>query len=431
MVRTVLEGCTPLPSAPQAADRELHSPIIRLDDGLVLDDRVLSSPTMILGPTGSGKSTFFEKIVQAVCGEVRNHGDNAVIFCPKPDYLKYCGPQDIIISPDRAEDPRGCWNIMLEVARSSNTEATARTIAKGLTKQQQSPLQPFFETACNEVLYRSIMALHEDGTAKGIQYSNRDLVDFLNSVSVHEDTENLSWADLEHTRPKWFSHITDYLGESAGEMAYGVAAEIRALLHNAFWGSFNACGTFSAIETLKTGGHAIYLYYDYTTAESTITIFRTILDLLLRQSIDQKNTHKTWFLIDEFSLIPKTCLVDALSLGRSSGFRCAICMQSVSLMSRHHTESESTSLVSLFPNIIAMRVQDAQTRRVISSRYGECLCAYSFTAGIKNISHVEHRPVVADADFATLQRPGDAICSIPSLSTQPFYYHGYREELNV
>ena len=87
-------------------------------------------------------------------------------------------------------------------------------------------------------------------------------------------------------------------------------------------------------------------------------------------------------------------------------------------------------LLSLFPNTICLKVMDGFTRKIFADRYGEYLCSYSYNAPMqKVVQHTAHRPVVADYDFSMIQRKGDALCSIPGLSSSPFFYHGYREEL--
>ncbi len=59
------------------------------------------------------------------------------------------------------------------------------------------------------------------------------------------------------------------------------------------------------------------MYYDYAnSSEASIKILRTILNLLLKHSIDQQNRRRTWFFLDEASLLPETCIADAMSLGR-------------------------------------------------------------------------------------------------------------------
>lgn len=430
MIKQTLEGLSILPSPPRL-EGNLRAPVVHLDNGLTLDDSVFEAPTLLLGPVGSGKSVLLEKIMGPILKHAEVKNENVIIFCAKSDFLKYRRLHDPVIAVD-ATAPNACWNIFRELSASRNQELTAREIAKSLTRDQRSDLQPFFENASNDFLFNAIECMHEEEQTKGTPYSNWHLADFLKRTTIKRGTE-LSWYDLAETRPQWFSHIPDYLGDDLGQ-GYGIVSELRTLIHEAFWGSFcSDKGEFSAIESLKTGGKRIFLYYDYANAsEASIKIFRTILNLLLKHSIDQQNHRRTWFFLDEASLLPATCIADAMSLGRAAGFRLFMCLQSAQLMTRHYKEDGAKTLLSLFPNIICLKVQDSLSRSILAERYGECLCSYSFNAPMqKVIQHVEHRPVVADYDFSMIQRKGDAICSMPNLSNSPFFYHGYRKELEV
>lgn len=429
MIKNTLEGLSILTSPPRPEGMP-KAPIVHLQDGLVLDERVLECPTLLLGSVGSGKSVLLSEIMTPIMKEAESCGDNVIIFCAKDEHLtRFRRPQDPVISVDTA-DPKSCWNIFRELKASRNPSLAARDIAKSLTKDQRSDLQPFFENAANDFLYNSIMCMHDEAVCKGIEYTNAHLVDFINGTTIQGGGDRPSWGELAKLRPKYFGHVTDYLGDNLGE-GYGIISELRTLIHSCMWGSFcSDKGQFSAIETLKTSGHRIFLYYDYANAsEASIKIFRTILNLLLKHSVDRRSDgRRTWFFIDEASLLPATVLADAMSLGRGNGFRLCLCLQSAQLMTRHYKEDEAKALLALFPNVICLKVQDSLSRKVFSDRYGEALCSYSFTGpGQKLVQHSEHRPVVADYDFsAILKNKGDALCSFPNLSESPFIYHGYR-----
>lgn len=429
MIKTVLEGAEIL-SSPPHSEGIPRAPIVTLQDGLILDDRMFEAPTLLLGAVGSGKSYLLNQIMDPILRYAEANEENSVIFCAKPEFLKYRRPQDPVISVD-ATEANSCWNLFQELCASHNADLTARDIVRALTQTQRSQLQPFFVNAANDILFQTIMCMHEEAQEKHTTYTNWHLVDFLNKTGI--ESGEMTWSELAHLRPNRFAHIKDYLGNNLGQ-GYGVISEIRTLIHDCFWGSFcSDCGNFSAIQTLKSGGKRIFLYYDYAnSSEASIKILRTILNLLLKHSIDQQNRRRTWFFLDEASLLPETCIADAMSLGREQGFRLFMCLQSAQLMTRHYKEEEAKTLLSLFPNVICMKVQDAFSRRVVAERYGKNLCSYSFSAPMqKVIQHVSDRPVVADFDFSQIGKKGDAICSIPNLSMVPFFYHGYRKELET
>lgn len=427
MVKKVIEGIQILPSPP-TLQGVYRAPVVYLEDGLALDDRIFECPTLLVGPVGSGKSFLLEKMMDPILQNAAQMNENVFIFCAKRDLLKFKRPQDVVISVD-ATAPEACYNIIKDVTVSKNPDLTARDIAKSLTASQRSELQPFFENACNDLVYNAIMAVYEDGLKKGVMPTNRDLYDCL-SASLDRDA-GFSWYTLAETRPR-FAHIIDYLGDGLGQ-GYGIISEIRTLLHDCFWGSFcSEKGQFSAIETLRSGGKRIFLFYDHAnSSEASIKMFKTIINLLLKHSVDEGNNRRTWFFLDEFSLLPKTGIIDSMSLGRAAGFRLFACIQSAQLMTRRYSQDEAKALLSLFPNIISLHAQDSMSRNLLADRYGECLASYNFTDSMhKIIPHVEYRKVVADFDFQQIYQKGDALMSIPNLSNSPFFYHGYRKELD-
>lgn len=429
MIKTVLEGLTILPNAPKT-EGETVAPVVQLADGLVLSDRDFESSTLLVGSVGSGKSVLLSDIMKPVLKTAEENKENVIIFCAKRELLKYKRPGDIVVSVD-TKDPEGCWNMFLEMKASKNPELTARDIAKALTLDQRSKEQPFFENACNDIVFNTIMNMHEDGCKKNITYTNWDFADFLNNVKVLGDEDDITWSKLAKLRPERFGHIDDYFGDGLGQ-GYGIASEIRTLLHSCFWGSFASdCGKFSAIEALKEGGKRIFLLYDFAnSSEASVKILSTILNLLMKHSVDENNRRRTWFFLDEASQLPPTCIADCMSLGREQGFRLFMVLQSAELITRHYSKQDAKTILSLFPNLICLRVQDSFSRSLLADRYGKNLTLYSYTAPMqKNAQHAEFRPVVSDMDFSLLKNKGDAICSIPSLSESPFWYHGYRKEL--
>lgn len=144
MVKTVLEGLSILPKPPRCEGTP-RSPVINLKNGLVLDDRMLEAPTLLLGSVGSGKSVLLEQIMEPILQNAEKQNENVIIFCAKKELLKYKRPTDPVIAVD-ATAPNACWNIFRELKASSNPELTARDIAKSLTGDQRSTHNHFGKT---------------------------------------------------------------------------------------------------------------------------------------------------------------------------------------------------------------------------------------------------------------------------------------------
>lgn len=411
-------------------------PVVRLQHGLILDDRnFFESPTLIEGGVGSGKTVLMREIMDQVLTYADQAGDNAVIFCAKPDMLDYARTDDVVldITSGAAEC---CWNLFAEMEASDMPFLTLREIASALFMEaKEKTMQPFFPEAAKDLFYQTCRCFYDFSKRTGTRVSNADLVEFIETTPIWGDDTVPGWMDLAGKHPKYFSMVRDYIGDATAQ-GLGVLSELRTLISSTLYGSFASNnGTFSAIRTLKSGGNRVFLHFDYANAShSTLSVFHVLLDLLLKQAMDANAQHKTWFFLDEGSILPKSnVLTDALSLARDpgsngkGGVRVIMALQSARLMTRHYTQQEAEALLSLFPNVIALKVADPMSRAVISERYGKAHYQYSY-AGVGDKIHYtdSFEDVVSDYHFSQITKKGQAIMSLPGVCDFPFIYDGFR-----
>ena len=427
VIKQTLEGLEIL-SEPPRAQRKLRNPIIHLPDGLELDDRAMELATLLISPPGGGKTVLLCRIIEQILPYVASKQANCFLLDVKGELWKRFGsfPRALKISPSLCSDPAACWNIFRELDAGNTAEIVARDITKGLLKNQRSDLQPFFENAANDFLASTLQCMDAKRHETGSFYGNWHLSDFLKRVSVRRDAQ-LNWYDLAEQQPQFFGHIPNYLGDELGQ-GYGIVSELLVLLYSVFYGSLNTPdGQFSCIETVRSGGHLVFLCMDYANeSEGSRRAFQTMLHLLLKHSTDAENGCLNYFFLDEGSVIGQVGTADALSLGRACGLRLFMGLQNADLLSLRMTEQERSALLSLFGNLILMNPQDKISRKLFADRFGEALCNWTFTGQMqKPINHVGYRSVVADSDFALLKNKGDALCSFPRISNYPFYFHSY------
>lgn len=432
VIKQTLEGLSILPNPPKS-EGNLRAPVIRLNDRLVLDDRAMELATLLVGPPGCGKTELLCRAIEQILPQVATGEANLFVLDVKGEFEKRFGlfPGALRISASDASNPAACWNIFRELAVAKNPEVIARDIAKDLTKDQRSNLQPFFENAANDILFSAIQCMDSTRRQNGDFYGNWHLTDFLKQASPRRDAK-LNWYDLAEQNPIFFGHIPDYLGDELGQ-GFGIISELRVLFHNAFWGSFNTPnGQFSCIETVRTGGHLVFVSVDHANeSEGSRKVIQTMLHLLQKHSTDPDNKCRNYHILDEGSAVGLDGTADALSLGRASGLRLMMSVQNLDLLSLRMKEGERDALLSLFGNLMIMNAQDRLSRKLLADRYGDALTSWAFSGPMqKPMSHVGYRPVVADSDFAQLARKGDALCSFPRLSNEPFYFNGYRKELD-
>lgn len=434
-MKKLIEGTELLSRVPDCSAAKSF-PVIPMAKGMILDDSCF--PLLLMGNMGTGKSFQLKLIMDYVMRYCLPRGDNAVIFCAKPELLVYARPGDVVVDVF-STDIASCWSIYCEMAASEHPEMTAREIAAAIfgdTEKRTS--QPFFPQAARHIMLNSLLFLYSHAVETGTPFSNADICDFLEHTPIWGSDERPGWMELAEAHPDYFGMVRQYIGEEGGEQGKGVLSELHTHLSDTLRGSFaTENGVFSAIKSLKRGGQRIFLYYDYAKAgHSTLTVLKLMLDLLLKQAMDIEAQHKTWFFLDEASLLPKSdSLMDCLSLGRdpgsngTGGVRIVMALQSARLMERHYTPTEAQLLLSLFPNLICLRVQDSSSRKLFAERFGKAHYLFA-CAGVGDRIHQfdSFEDVVNDTHFAKLRRQGQAIVSLPTLCAAPFFYDGYQKE---
>lgn len=428
-MKKVIEGQQLLHDIPQSAVAGIP-PVVHLK-GLSLDDEnCWQYPTVLVGSVGSGKSTLMDTIQRAVMQNADKAGDTVVIFAAKPDVLRYRRAGDPVIRVSSAE-PGSCWNLFREMDASDHPELTLREISEALfAEQKRQTNQIFFPEAAQDVFFQSARFMYDYSKKHGTHISNAQLIDFLTQTSVNGD---YGWLHMAELYPQYFSSMRDFIGESGSLQGMGVLSEIRTMLARTFYESFSSDnGAFSAINAVKRGGR-FFIYYEYNKAHSALPLFKIILDLMLQQAMSAQTAKKIWFLLDEFAQLPKMeHLVDALSFGRdpsgrgAGGIRIVAALQSVQLLTRHYSEAEAKTLLSLFPNLVMLRVADPMSRAALADRYGMARVLYRYIGeGGKPVSTDADQKVITDADFAELLKPGQAFMSLPGVSAAPFFFDGW------
>ena len=391
--------------------------------------KIFERATFIEGEPGMGKTYLLKQMADTIIPTAREKGDNIFIFAAKDDLIeRYWKPGDIVISI-HSKDPAAGWNIMKELSFSKEPYITLLDIADMLFSDQRSQLQPFYYLAPQDIFSRSVKHLYEFSQKKKMLFDNYDLKYFFEDTTVMGGEESPGYLDYAKKYPV-FAPLLDYFGNPRSDMSLGLLSELRLMVSRTFIGGFAMKGgTFSALETVRTGGHCIFLKYDYTSGQqASKRILSVILSLLLKESSGRFCGHRNWFFIDEFGLLPKledNLLANAIAFGREYGLRLICATQSAAqLRTAYKDETEAATLLSLFPNVIAFRVNDPFSRSIVTGRYGDSRIACSYLKHDNKPETVTlSEPVIHDGEFTKLGK-GDAIFCMPELSKEPFIYHG-------
>lgn len=435
MMRNVIDGARLLNAPPQ-----IHlsgcAPSVQLGDSLWIDDDILQKPTLILGQVSSGKSTLLREIVGQIFDQM-DPKDNAVVFAAKQEMITpFYHPErgDRLISID-AVQAENIWNIFRELDNSDMTEQTANELARILFADHRNGMQPFFSNAAEDIFRTMLLYLHRHYRERtGKMPDNETLVTMLLTTKLNDRVVDGKVVEkglvtIIRENPAELGHLEKYIGDgkSALPQSLGCLGELTAVLRSTFLGgAFCRRGTFSTADALK--GQKTFLHYDYARSSVGGTkLLQMILDQMLKACIDDRKAgqRKTWFILDEYSLLAHLQIQNALSFGRSAGFRIIACTQSVTLLQANHDEQEAKSLLSLFPNVITFFTTDSETRTYLTNRYGKNLSVLTYMAGGVSRHELRECNVINDWDFLKIRRPGDCIVSLAGY--EPFYLMNNKE----
>ena len=127
--------------------------------------------------------------------------------------------------------------------------------------------------------------------------------------------------------------------------------------------------------------------------------------------------------MDEFRLAPDMQFIESgVSFGRKR-LHLVIGLQYLGQIRNSYGQDIADGMMANLGTLIAFRTEDAETRRMVTKRFGENRKLVSYQAGAERGTQTEviQANVVEDWDIARL-RPGEAIIGHPSEEPYRFYF---------
>ena len=406
---------------------------INLGDKLFITDSILNKPLALVGQMGSGKSVVLMDMAQQISDQLQP-GDTMVIFACKDEIARALRqPGDILISYT-SEDPNSVYNLFSELQNSEDPEMTLREITNTLFGEfRKNTKEPFFVDAAVDLFSGLVLYLLDRAGKEGWveQLDNAFLLKTLEKLTQYRETEDglyrMEWELLITDPESQMQHCAVYLGDTSNPtpLALSVLSQLRAMVSKVFVGSFaKERGTFNTTDMLSQGGR-LFLMCDYAVSGvSSIPVITSILNAMLRKCLSsdrERNGHRCYFLLDEFSLLNHLDISAALGYGRASGFRLVYALQTLKQLERNYTPSEAEQLLALTPNHIVFQNRCHFTRDFYAKHYGSNRVPLYDQSGRR--IDVFEEPVIGEYEFKKITKPGDCIMAFNGYD--PFLYHGF------
>lgn len=347
---------------------------------------------LILGTTGSGKSTAFKPLVhQAI-----NRGDYSVIYDEKGEYTEnfYRKSNSILIAPWDKRSAK--WNICEDI----RTKQDAELLAQCLIPDSKTP-DPIWDQGARVILVSMLMKFINEN---GQKWDWRDLY-------------KLFTLSIDKAQSEFIVHypIVKSFIENDSKTTQGFYVHIMSKLNwiedlaKAWSGPDKS--PFSLKRWIKDTNAkcVIIIQADSKYPSLGEPLCNAIISFMTKNYLSETlpTERKTWLFIDEFANLPRNPNIKKwLELARENGARSVICTQSISQLKELYGKDETDSIINLLSNIILFRMGSAgDDAKYCASIFGE------YTAEVPNYNHPRgigtrtEVPLIKATELTQLRQP--------------------------
>jgi len=310
--------------------------------GIPYPHRTEQSHTMLIGTTGSGKTTELRSLVS----QVRAREDTAVIFDLTGAYVEafYDSARDTILNPMDARCP--AWSIFNDC--TTHSEFTAAAAA--LIPSDGGSAEPFWALAARTLFIEMCIRLQERGATTNLALS-----------------ENLMTADLKRVHRFLANTIADPL--TAPEAAR-MAESIRAVFNtNAQVLRFlpDEGPRFSIRDwttTEKKPGAILFITSNYVDLAMNRALLTLWMDIAINRLMTMPRTRdlRTWFMFDELGALHRLPAIEnGLQTARAFGGAMILGIHSFEKLIEVYGEQGARNLASLARSKLMLATADLDT----------------------------------------------------------------------
>jgi type IV secretory pathway TraG/TraD family ATPase VirD4 len=393
-------------SSPSCSVRGLNNSSVGFDDSL------LGRHVLFLGGIGTGKTVGMSALVESLRASAEPH-DIFVFFDTKGDYLaRFWAEGDIVISSDQTSPQAGhaLWNFFSDLDLAQDPDAEVEEMAGtlfGATEEAAGEKNAIWPQLAKD-LFAALVRASRRADAKLSNADIRRIADTTTVPQMHALIE--PHEDLRG--------VLQYIAKEGSTTTLSVLIFMQQMIRATFKGAFGSAGDFSIRQFLRSkGGKAVFLEYDVAAGETVTPVFRTILDIALKESLGRNRASgRVFFVLDEFALLPKLENLDSgLNFGRSLGLRFVVGTQNVGQVFSRYGDAGGSSVLSGFGTVFTFRLYDRASRDFIRDRFGSNRKLVRFDAAVKSRGIAEERidgSVIEDWDLSRLG-VGQVVVALP------------------
>jgi type IV secretory pathway TraG/TraD family ATPase VirD4 len=410
----ILDGLTALPLTGHLGPPRPDAYVRGIgQSGIGFDDVTLGKHVLFLGSIGSGKTVGMSAMVESLRLTL-SPDDVLVFFDTKGDYIeRFHRPGDVSIAAGGTTFPGAVrWNLFRELdglpgeRLPESTRELCASLISGVDDDAGGNNR-IWTSMAQDLLGALIIAYARSGK----RFSNADIRAMSDKLSVDQMRTIIGpHSDLRGT--------LQYIAKDDSNTTISVLIFLQQAVRQVFSSTFREPGDFSVREFLRgRGGRALFLEYDVAQGATVAPVFRTLLDIALKESLGRERAGgRVVVVLDEFALLPALRYLDAgLNFGRSLGMRFIVGTQNVGQVHDAYSEGLANSILGGFGSVFAFRLFDQASRDFVAQRFGRNRKLVRFDAALKTRGIGEQLidgNVIEDWDL-TMLRVGESIVGLP------------------
>lgn len=382
------------------------------------NDPLLGRHVLFIGGIGTGKTVAMQKLVESTRAAA-GADDVFVFFDTKGDFhAQFYREGDATVAVDGAATFPGArgWNLFEELRSVPDGELLdeVNEIAATLFEavgESAGDNNKFWSNAAQDVFAGVVTALARLERETGKRFDNSDIravADRWDHPVFHKVLGE--YADLRGA--------AQYIEKEGSATTNSVLIFLQQMIRQTFVAAFKESGEFSVREFVRRkGGAALFLEYDVARGTTLTPIFRTLIDLVLKESLGRdRAAGRVFVVLDEFALLPKLRYIDGgLNFGRSLGLRFIVGTQNTGQITDAYGDGLGGSILSAFGTVFAFRLFDAASRAYVQERFGANKTIVRFQSSVRDKGLNEQLAdghVIEDWDITGL-KVGECLAGLP------------------
>lgn len=312
--------------------------------GVPFPDDLHGRHSLILGPTGTGKTTAFHCLIQGI----QARGERMIVLDPNGDYFSRFGrDSDVLFNPFDRRTVN--WDPFNDVHSELDADSMAKALIPPLHNRNEE-----WASYARTFIAHCMTACQRNGDSQ---------IDSLLEILLSPNEELKRFLDSKYL-PGFFN---DGAVKALASSIFTIGTRLQVFRHV-------FTGDFSIRSWINKGKGNLYLTWRSDQLPVLGPFYTTILEVVLRSLMSSDRQVPTWLLIDELGQLEQLAsLKDTVTFGRGRGIRVVVGLQSNSQLGAIYGPDDTKIILANLSNslILGSAHHDFEQAKNLADSFGQ------------------------------------------------------------